>query len=93
MTVDVDQGTYSFTHEYYLLKHVSHFVQPGADVLPTASWTGYENQVAFRNPDGSIVVVIQNDMSEPMPVRLLVGGRLLAPVLPADSFNTIVVRS
>ena len=92
VTVDADTGRHSYNHEYYLLKHVSRFVQPGARVLPTASWTGYENQLAFRNPDGGIVVVIQNDMGEPMPVRLLVGGRLLAPVLPADSFNTILVR-
>jgi glucosylceramidase len=93
VTVDADSGRYSYNHEYYLLKHVSRFVQPGARVLPTASWTGYENQLAFCNPDGSIVVVMQNDMSEPMPVRLLVAGRLLAPVLPADSFSTILVRS
>jgi glucosylceramidase len=92
VTVDADAGTHSFNHEYYLLKHVSHFVRPGARLVPTASWTGYENQLAFRNTDGSIVVVIQNDMSDPMPVRMLVEGRLLAPVLPADSFNTIVVR-
>ena len=93
VTVDAATGRHTYNHEYHLLKHVSRFVEPGARVLPTASWTGYENQLAFRNPDGSVVVVIQNDTSEPMPVRLLVGGRLLAPELPADSFSTIVVRS
>jgi hypothetical protein len=32
-------------------------------------------------------------MSDPMPVRMLIGGQGLAPVLPADSFSTIVVRA
>ena len=93
VTVDAERKTFTWNPEYYLLKHVSHFVSPGAQLVPTASWTGYENQLAFRNADGSVVVVIQNDMSEPMPVRLLVGKRMITPVLPADSFNTLVIRS
>jgi glucosylceramidase len=93
VTVDAEQGTYTWNPEYYLLKHVSHFVSPGARVVPTASWTGYENQVAFTNSDGRTVVVLQNDMSEPMPVRVQVGGTAVAPVLPPDSFSTIVLRA
>lgn len=93
LTVDAGAGTFTWNPEYYLLKHLSHFVTPGAHLVPTASWTGYENQIAFLNPDNSTVVVIQNDMSEPMPVRLLVGRQVLAPVLPADSFSTILVRA
>ena len=93
VTVDADTKTFAYTHEYYLMKHVSHFVRPGARHLDTASWTGYENQLAFANPDGSIVVVMQNDMSEPLPVRVRAGRTVIAPTLPADSFNTFVVRA
>ena len=46
-------------------RDVSHFVRPGARRLETASWTGYENQLAFANPDGNTVIVIQNDLAEP----------------------------
>ena len=45
----------------------------------------------FRNPDGSLVVVIENDLSEPMPIRLLIGGGVLAVTLSTDSFNTLVL--
>jgi glucosylceramidase len=55
------------------------------------SWSGYENQLAFANPDGSTVVVIQNDLAEPMPVRIGIGKTVVAPTLPADSFSTVVV--
>ena len=92
MTVDAVAKTFIYNHEYYLMKHVSHFVAPGARVLETASWTGYENQLAFANPDGSIVVVMQNDTVEDMPIRVSIGDTMIAPILPADSFNTFVVR-
>ena len=35
--------------------------------------------------------MIQNDMSEPQPVRIAVGGAVVAPTLPADSFSTLVL--
>ena len=91
--MDPDARTYAYTHEYYLMKHLSHFVRPGARRLETVSWTGYENQLAFANPDGSTVVVIQNDLAEPLPVRIAVGDRVVAPTLPADSFSTLVVKA
>jgi glucosylceramidase len=92
-TVDTDARTYAYTHEYYLMKHLSHFVRPGARRLETVSWTGYENQLAFLNPDGSTVVVIQNDLAEPLPVRIRIGDRTVAPTLPADSFSTLLVKT
>jgi len=92
VTVDPEARVYEYTHEYYLMKHLSAFVRPGARRVETVSWSGYENQLAFLNPDGSVVVVIQNDMAEPMPVRIRAGDTLLAPTLPADSFSTLVVR-
>ena len=55
------------------------------------TYSGYDNQLAFLNPDGSIVLVIQNDMSEDMPVRIMLGDRVIAPTLPADSFSTFVL--
>lgn len=91
VTVDPTSGTHRFTHEYQLLKHVSAFVQPGARYLDTWSIAGYDNQLAFRNPDGSIVIVVQNDLSEDLTVRFLVGDRMIVPTLPADSFSTIVL--
>jgi glucosylceramidase len=91
VTVDTAAKTFVYNHEYFLMKHVSHFVRPGAQVLKTASYTGYENQLAFANPDGSVVLVMQNDMHEKMSVRILIGNRMFTPTLPADSFNTFVI--
>jgi glucosylceramidase len=92
VVVDPESRTYQLTHEYFLMKHLAAFVHPGARRVETVSWSGYENQLAFVNPDGSVVVVIQNDMAEPMPVRIAVGNTVAAPTLPADSFSTIVLK-
>jgi glucosylceramidase len=90
VTVDPEARTYAYTHEYYLMKHLTAFVRPGARRVEAVSWSGYENQLAFVNPDGSTAVVIQNDLAEPLPVRIAVGGGVIAPTLPADSFSTLV---
>ena len=55
------------------------------------SYTGYENQLAFVNPDGSIVIIIHNDLHDAMPVGIMVGAQVINVTLPADSFSTIVV--
>lgn len=56
-------STYA-TYEYFLLKHLSHFVKPGAKRLDIKSLTGYENLLAFANPDQSVVIMTQNDLGQ-----------------------------
>jgi glucosylceramidase len=91
VVVDPGAATYRWSYEYQVLKHVSAFVKPGARALECLTYAGYANQLAFLNEDGSIVIVMQNDMSEAMPVRILLGDRVLTPTLPADSFSTFVI--
>jgi glucosylceramidase len=91
ITVDTKRGSYRFNHEYYLMRHLSGFIRSGARRLTTDSFLGFENQLAFRNPDGSIVIVIQNEMAEPQLVRMKIGEKQLNVTLPADSFNTIQI--
>lgn len=91
VTVDPQTGGFTFNHEYYVLKHLSHFVTPGARAVPTLSYTGHENVLAFANPDGSVVLAAQNDMGSPMPISFGVGDRLVRLTLPADSISTVLL--
>jgi glucosylceramidase len=91
VVVDPNTTTFRYTHEFYLMKHLSAYVQPGATRIEAFSWTGHENQLAFANPDGTVVVVVQNDMAEPMPYRVGLGDAVFEVVLPADSFSTFVL--
>jgi glucosylceramidase len=91
VTVDRQSGAFRYNHEYWLMKHLSHFVRPGAMRIDAISWTGYDDMLAFRNPDGSIVMVVQNPLSEPMPLRIGVGEQRIVATLPADSFSTFAL--
>jgi len=91
VVVDPVTREHRFTYDYAVLKHVAAFVSPGARFVPTWSLAGYDNQLVFANPDGSLVLVLHNDMPQRAPLSLLVGDRVLSVELPADSFSTLVI--
>lgn len=91
ITVDAARGRYELTPDYWVMKHLASQVRPGARFIPAASFSGFENQLVFRNPDGDLVIVIENESPQPQTVNMMVAGKRLSPTLPASSFNTIVV--
>ncbi|MYM35234.1 beta-glycosidase [Duganella sp. FT94W] len=92
LCVDMATGRHTVNPDFHVFKHLSHYVRPGAQRIDTLSISGFENLLAFRNPDGRIVVIVHNDMNEPQPLRIAIGtGKLVSATLPADSFNTLVI--
>ena len=89
ITVDSETETYSYTYEYYLMKHYSHFIKQGAKRLKTS---GYDDIMAFANPDDSIVIVAGNQTSEDKPLNVKIGNRCITPTLKANSFNTFLIK-
>jgi len=91
VVVDPESKTFHYTIEYYLLKHLSHFVRPGAKKLET---TGeYNDLLAFLNPDRSIVVMIVNQLQKNNTVKIRIGGNTYSAELKPDSFSTITIPS
>lgn len=90
VTVDPEKKTFHYNHEYFLLKHFSHYIHPGAKRLATSG--SFENALAFVNPDSSIVIVAYLDSAEDKGVRFTFGGKTIHPVLKANSFNTIHIK-
>jgi glucosylceramidase len=93
ITVNRETGKVTFNGEYYVMRHFSQFVKPGAmRVLTTGVWG---DKIAFINPDGSAVLVMGNSAEQPFSVALNIaertGGRALQVTLPAQSVNTIVI--
>ncbi|MFT4214300.1 MAG: glycoside hydrolase family 30 protein [Microbacterium sp.] len=91
VVVDPETRAFRYTPDYLVLKHVAAFVQPGARVLPTWCIAGHDNQIVFQNPDGGVVIVLHNELDEPMPVRILLGDRVLTVDLAPNSFHTVLV--
>ena len=92
ITVASDTAKITFNGEYYVMRHFSQYIKPGAKrVLTTGRWA---DRIAFKNPDGSMVLVIANMSKEPKPVVLAVAGRsdggTVEASLPARSVNTFV---
>ena len=92
-TITADKHEVRRNPEYYVMRHFSHYVRPGAKVLGT---TGHFNSmaIAFRNPDGTVVVVAQNALDEERPFAFAdpdAAERGFKVTLAPRSFNTFVL--
>jgi glucosylceramidase len=90
VTVDPENSTFNYNHEFYLMKHFSHFVKPGAVRVDTQ---GEFNEIlAFVNPDESVVAVLYNNQDEEKDVFLKVGEKTIKATVAARSVNTVVLQ-
>jgi glucosylceramidase len=85
--ISIDRKTHAVVYhpEYYLMKHLSHFVQPGAYRLRTS---GETNALAFQNPNGDIALLLLNTAATDTSLRLAVGTTTVTVPLKAKSINT-----
>jgi glucosylceramidase len=79
--------------EYYTLGHLSRFVEPGAVRIASTSfgttgWNGEVMDVAFRNPDGTTVLVAHNENDNPQAVGVREGNEGFTYTMPGDSLAT-----
>lgn len=86
--VNRTNSTVTYTPEYYLFQHVSHFVPADSVVLPCDG--PYDDGLAFSTPSGKIVLVLANPQSNVHSVSVKVGTRNLSVTLRPKSFNTFV---
>ena len=87
IVVDKDEKTFRYTPEYYILKHASHYVLPGAKVLALSG--NYDDALAFVNPDGGVVVMAANQTDAPKSVSVVVDKKVYTFEVPANSLNTM----
>jgi glucosylceramidase len=90
VVVDPDTRSFRYTYEYYVMKHVSHYVQPGAWRLETKG--EYANLLSFRNPDKSVVVVLANESREDRYITVRVDGRIYRPFVKAHALATLMIE-
>ena len=86
ITVDSKTREVKYNPEFYLLKHFSYFIMPGARKLST---TGNDSSLlAFANPDGSLIVIIGNKENTAKKISLQIDKKMLEVTLEPHSFNT-----
>ncbi|WP_437643709.1 glycoside hydrolase family 30 protein [Sorangium sp. So ce362] len=84
LAVDVPGKKLNITPAYYVFRHVSQYVDPGAKVVATSGG----DALAFKNPDGTLVAVMYNAGAAKQAV-VAVGGKKLQFELPARGWATI----
>ncbi|MFV0266890.1 MAG: glycoside hydrolase family 30 beta sandwich domain-containing protein, partial [Draconibacterium sp.] len=91
VVVDSIQNTYQYTLEYYVLKHASHYVLPGAQKLQTED--AFDDILAFKNLDGSVIIIVANQTDEIKRVSIKIGDISMHPELAANSMNTLKISN
>lgn len=88
VTINNSTGAITYNVEYYALAHASKFVVPGAYRIDSNNYAGGIENVAFRNPDGSIVVVAFNAGTASNTFKLRWNGQAVSATLPAGAVGT-----
>jgi glucosylceramidase len=89
--VTINSGTGEVTKniEYYAFGHASKFVKPGA-VRVASNEDGGISNVAFRNVDGSLVLIALNGNKAATTFSVKSGGKAFGYTLPAGAVATVV---
>ncbi len=89
VTINQSTGSYRFTNYYYEIGHFSKFVLPGAYRIYSSSFgEGNLEDAAFKNPDGSEVVVAYNTSKRKRSFTLQWGSDAITYSLPAGGIAT-----
>lgn len=85
LVVDRQSQSLKPTAAYYVFRHLSQFVDPGAVRLGTSGG----DALAFKNPDASIVVVLRNDNGSPSDTTVAVGATTVQVTIPGRGWATV----
>jgi glucosylceramidase len=91
VSVDGAAKSFRYNHDYYLMKHLSHFVEVGAKRVETTGTC--DDALGFVNPDGGLVVLLRNAAQHEQFVDIRVGGRMATVRLLPDSISTVRMKA
>ncbi len=81
---------YNRNVSYYIAAHMSKFVKPGARRIHSVSSYSKLQNVAFKNPDGSIALILMNTGTTSRVFNVNYGGKTFSYTLSATSAASIV---
>ncbi|GMU91005.1 MAG: glucosylceramidase [Candidatus Hydrogenedentota bacterium] len=83
IVLDTRDMSLEYRNDYYIYGQFMKFIQRGAARIDSTPGEGPFNNVAFKNPDGSIVVIVANDTAAIQPLSISCGetrfGHSLTP--------------
>jgi glucosylceramidase len=75
---------------YYYIGHLTRYIQEGARLVWSSSYTDKLDAAAFLNPDGNRVVVVLNKTGEELPFELREGDEAAKLSIMPHSIQTVI---
>ena len=90
IVIDSKTKQINYTPEFYVMKHLSHYVKPGDHKLKTLGQD--ENLLAFRNKEGKTIILVANKEDKIKNMTVSINGNVLNLSLKPKSFNTLSIK-
>ncbi|QJC53864.1 glycoside hydrolase family 30 protein [Paenibacillus albicereus] len=81
-----------YESSFYYIAHFSRYIRPGAVRIGSSRYTDKLEQTAFRNPDGTIALVVLNRTDAELPYVVRHRGQLADSAIPAHAIQTLLFR-
>ena len=88
--IDTKNNKIEIHDSYYYIGHFSKYVKKGARRIGCSKWSDVIETVAFKNPDGSIVLVVLNRTDADEEVFLRINGEIINGFAEAHSIATYI---
>jgi len=88
-TITIDGNKVTRNPAYYVLAHAAKFVRPGSVRIASNSTSSLPN-VAFKNPDGKKVLIVQNNTGGKKVFNISFNGKTVSTSLEKDAVGTYV---
>lgn len=92
ITLDPKAVKVTYNFDYYMLGHFTKFVKRGAVRIESTPTLWKFPEVAFRNPDGTIVLILTNPGNDPVSPAIMWNGSHTSVTMPAKSIATVVLK-
>lgn len=87
---DTRDGSLHFMNSFFYIGHFSKFIMPGAKRIACSSSRAQLLTTGFKNPDGTIVVIVMNQGDTQVEYRLYVGDQAAETVSLPHSIVTLL---
>jgi glucosylceramidase len=88
--IDKASRKVTYTPEYYAFKHFSYFIPAGSSKVESAG--SFKELVAFKNPNGELVIITNNLQDTAKTINIKIGDKYFAVTLQQNSFNTFTMK-
>ena len=90
--VNTDTEEIRVNDSYYYIGHFSKYVKKGAKRLGFSKWKQEVEVAAFKNPDGTIVVVVMNTTDADEDFAMKIGDKYIKSIAEKHSIATYIIN-